>query len=226
MTIYEKLMCVQQNLKAPKNQFNFFGKYHYRSCEDIQEALKPIMAEVKAILLLNDEIVMIGSRYYIKASAIFQDAESNEKIVNVAYARETEDKPKMDAAQITGSCSSYARKYALNGLFCIDDAKDPDAVQPQQENQRNNTGSSRQPQAVSVGAAHIATIRKELERTGANEASVLSRYKLQRIENMTMEQYKKAMDVFKTMPSKVPDNYQMNLEEMQQGIYDKNMPFR
>lgn len=123
MNIQEKLLHIQQNLKAPKSQYNKFGDFHYRSCEDIQEAVKPILKDVKAVLLIGDEIVQIGSRFYIKATAALQDVESLEQITNTAFARETDEKPKMDAAQITGSCSSYARKYALNGLFCIDDAK-------------------------------------------------------------------------------------------------------
>lgn len=141
MTIYEKLFYVQQNLKAPKNQYNQFGDYHYRSCEDIQEALKPLMAQVKALLLVNDDIEQIGDRYYVKSTVVFQDTESNTGISNTAFAREIDSRPKMDAAQITGSCSSYARKYALNGLFCIDDAKDPDSMK---NDQQDNKGSTRQ----------------------------------------------------------------------------------
>ena len=113
----QKLLYVQQNLKAPKGQYNTFGDYHYRSCEDIQEALKPLLNDTKTVLLLDDELVQIGDRFYIKAVATFRDTETNECISNSAYARESEARPKMDAAQITGSCSSYARKYALNGLF-------------------------------------------------------------------------------------------------------------
>ena len=109
MKIEEKLWHIQQNLKAPKGQYNKFGDFHYRSCEDIQEAVKPLLKEVKAILLIGDEIVQIGDRFYIKATAALQDIESAERIVNTAYAREVEEKPKMDAAQVTGSCSSYAR---------------------------------------------------------------------------------------------------------------------
>lgn len=117
MNIQEKLLYIQQNLKAPKSQYNKFGDFHYRSCEDIQEAVKPILKDVKAVLLIGDEIVQIGNRFYIKATAALQDVESPEQITNTAFARETDEKPKMDAAQITGSCSSYARKYALKMLF-------------------------------------------------------------------------------------------------------------
>jgi hypothetical protein len=128
MTIYEKLMNVQANLKAPKSNYNSFGKYNYRSCEDILEGLKSHLTEVKAIVNLTDTIELIGDRYYIKATAIFIDAETGEKIEVSALAREDETKKGMDLAQVTGSVSSYARKYALNGMFCIDDTKDSDAT--------------------------------------------------------------------------------------------------
>lgn len=119
---------VQQKLKAPKNQYNSFGKYNYRSCEDILEGLKPHLEEVKATVILNDEVMLIGDRYYIKARVHFIDLEDGKELNSTAYAREDLDKKGMDLAQVTGSVSSYARKYALNGLFCIDDTKDSDAT--------------------------------------------------------------------------------------------------
>jgi hypothetical protein len=128
MSIYEKLAIVQLRLKAPKNQLNKFGNYNYRSCEDILEGVKPLLNEVKAVVVLNDSIELIGDRYYVKAEANFIDIESGEKFTASAYAREDIDKKGMDLAQVTGSVSSYARKYALNGLFCIDDTKDSDAT--------------------------------------------------------------------------------------------------
>lgn len=120
----EILNKIQRELKAPKNQFNSFGKYNYRSCEDILEAVKPLLGT--AILLLNDEIVNIGGYNYIKATVTIKDG--NDTISTTAYARESVDKKGMDDAQITGATSSYARKYALNGLFCIDDGKDNDVT--------------------------------------------------------------------------------------------------
>lgn len=126
MTVYEKLAKVQQTLIAPKNQYNSFGKYNYRSCEDILEGLKKPLSETKSAVQITDEIVNIGDRYYVKATAIFIDAESGNTVSNSAYARESDDKKGMDASQVTGATSSYARKYALNGLFCIDDVKDAD----------------------------------------------------------------------------------------------------
>lgn len=118
----EKLAKIQKELKATKDQFNKFGGYAYRSAESILEAVKPLLEG--AVLTLQDDIVLIGERYYIKATAIFKDGDFTES--TTAYAREPETKKGMDEPQITGTASSYARKYALNGLFCIDDNKDAD----------------------------------------------------------------------------------------------------
>lgn len=119
-----KLQEIQHKLKAPKGQYNNFGKYKYRSCEDILEAVKPILYEVGCTLTLTDTVELIGDRYYIKATAWLKGEDTDEVVT--AYAREAETKTGMDASQITGTASSYARKYALNGLFCIDDTKDAD----------------------------------------------------------------------------------------------------
>lgn len=126
MNLFEKLSTIQGELKAPKGQFNSFGKYAYRSCEDILEALKPLLVKYKAAVTLSDEIVLIGDRYYIKATAKIIDAETGEFLTTHALAREEDTKKGMDSSQLTGSTSSYARKYALNGLFSIDDNKDAD----------------------------------------------------------------------------------------------------
>lgn len=126
MNIYEKLSEIQNELKAPKGQYNKFGNYKYRSCEDILEAVKPICKKNKTTLIISDELQNIGDRYYIKATATLYDTEEEKSISNTAYAREEESKKGMDGSQITGTASSYARKYALNGLFNIDDTKDAD----------------------------------------------------------------------------------------------------
>lgn len=127
MNIYEKLSNIQNELKAPKGQLNKFGGYKYRSCEDILEAVKPICKKYNTVLVLSDELENIGDRYYIKAVAGLYDLEQEDvAIMNTAYAREEESKKGMDGSQITGTASSYARKYALNGLFNIDDTKDAD----------------------------------------------------------------------------------------------------
>ena len=120
--LHKKLWTIQQTLNAPKNQRNNFGGYNYRSAEDILEAVKPLLQNIT--LTVSDEIVLIGNRYYVKATATLSDGE--DAISVTAYAREEESKKGMDCSQLTGATSSYARKYALNGLFCIDDAKDPD----------------------------------------------------------------------------------------------------
>ena len=135
MTIYEKLLEIQHELKAPKSQYNSFGKYNYRSAEDILEAVKPLCYNNKVVLTLSDDIVLVNERYYVKACAVLTDAEKPESTILVsAYAREEEKKTGMDSSQVTGAASSYARKYALNGLFNIDDTKDSDFT---------NTGSKK-----------------------------------------------------------------------------------
>lgn len=118
-----KIAKIQQTLKAPKNQYNKFGGYYYRNCEDILESVKPLLGDL--ILTINDEIVQIGNRYYVRATATITDGEHEQSAT--AYAREEESKKGLDTSQVTGSTSSYARKYACNALFCIDDTKDADS---------------------------------------------------------------------------------------------------
>lgn len=146
MTIYEKLAKIQSTLKAPKGQYNAYGKFYYRSCEDILEAVKPLLAEAKATLTIGDELVLVGNRYYVKATVRFIDLETDAQIMNTAYAREDDTKKGMDGSQVTGASSTYARKYALNGLFCIDDTKDADATSgmPDQENSQKGNGGQKQ----------------------------------------------------------------------------------
>lgn len=126
MSVQQKLMKIQSELKAPKNQYNSFGKYHYRSCEDILEGVKPLLKEQGCVLRLSDDVVEVGGRVYVRATATIIDAETGDFEVASAYAREAEVRKGMDESQVTGTASSYARKYALNGLFCIDDTKDAD----------------------------------------------------------------------------------------------------
>lgn len=125
-SIYQKLVEIQANLKAPKNQFNKFGGYHYRSAEDIVDAVKPLLYERGLFQTITDEVVNIGDRYYVKATVSISDGQDS--ITVDAYAREIEDKKGAEPSQITGATSSYARKYAMNGLFAIDDNKDSDAT--------------------------------------------------------------------------------------------------
>ena len=143
-SILLKLAAIQQELKAPKTQFNKFGGYSYRKCEDILEAAKPILAKYKCILTCSDELVQQGDRHYIKATVTLMSAEDGNMIQTTAYAREEEEKKGMDGSQVTGASSSYARKYALNGLFCIDDTADSDTT---------NQGDDKAPQKAAGGAA-------------------------------------------------------------------------
>jgi hypothetical protein len=128
MSIFEKLAAVQAELKAPKSQFNKFGNYNYRNCEDIIEAAKPLLKKNGLMLALTDEISQVGDRYYVQATATVYEIETGGSFAVRAFAREEAEKKGMDGSQVTGASSSYARKYALNGLFAIDDTKDSDTT--------------------------------------------------------------------------------------------------
>ncbi|RAN53802.1 hypothetical protein B8A42_08720 [Dolosigranulum pigrum] len=143
MSLVQKLINIQKELKAPKNQRNNFGKYNYRSCEDILEAVKPLNAEQGLLLTIKDEIEYIDGRHYVKAVCEITDGDS--AITSCAYAREADNRKGMDEAQVTGSASSYARKYALNGLYLIDDTKDVDTEAHQKQVDRKQKQSNQQP---------------------------------------------------------------------------------
>ncbi len=180
MNIYEKLMKVQQELKAPKGQYNSFGKYKYRSCEDILEAVKPLLEKNKLTLTLTDTIVPASeTRFYVKATARLIDIESEEisTIENTAFAREDAEKKGMDGSQITGTASSYARKYALNGLFLIDDTKDADTDEYHE-------------QTKSITKAQI----KKLEELVDDIPAMLNYFKVDKIENMSYEAAKRIIE--------------------------------
>lgn len=139
MTVYKKLIKVQQELKAPKNQRNTFGNYNYRNAEDILEALKPILAKHEATATISYKVIVTGNMWtYVEATATFVDIETGEYTCTTGYAREAETKKGMDPSQITGSASSYAGKYALNGLFLIDDTKDADTDEHHRQTAGNN----------------------------------------------------------------------------------------
>lgn len=133
ITIYGKLLAIQSELNAPKNQKNTFGGYNYRSCEDILEAVKPLLKKHNVTLILSDSMKETNNRVYVEATARLIDIDTQEFVFNTAYAREEETKKGMDGSQVTGASSSYARKYALNGLFCIDDNKDSDKTNVEEE---------------------------------------------------------------------------------------------
>lgn len=156
-------MRIQQKLRAPKSQRNSFGGYNYRSCEDILEAVKPLLESEDAILTLGDELVQVGNRYYIKATATIEIGEWAKSVT--AYAREAEIKKGMDDSQITGTASSYARKYALNGLFLIDDTKDADTDEYAKTTQKPIKESNK---------INFKEIREKL--TEINDVDELNRY--------------------------------------------------
>lgn len=157
-TIYKKLIDVQSELKAPKNQRNSFGKYNYRSAEDILEALKPVLKEHGATVFLKDAIKVNEALWtYVEATATFVDVETGESVEVTAFAREPEIKKGMDSSQVTGTASSYARKYALNGLFLIDDTKDADT-----DEHRNQTGGQSQGSNGKISKDDVISIRLDL----------------------------------------------------------------
>lgn len=143
MSLKAKLMNIQVELKAPKNLHNSYGNYNYRNAEGILEALKPYEAKYKVCVIISDEIIGIGDRIYVKAIATIRDISSDEEITAVAYAREAETKKGMDDAQVTGATSSYARKYALNGLFLLDDTKDVDTDEYQAQKNKAEAKSKK-----------------------------------------------------------------------------------
>lgn len=181
--VLKKLLEIQVELKAPKNQYNSFGNYSYRSCEDILEAVKPLCKKHGCVLTLTDAVKQVGDRYYIEATAILFDVETAEMISSTASAREPQTKKGSDESQITGAASSYARKYALNGLFDIDDTKDADGeekpttpapkpttpkpVTPAPSKPMNNTvkfiSDAQRTRLFAMAKGHEDIIRKELE---------------------------------------------------------------
>lgn len=137
--IYQKLLAIQSELKAPKSQFNKFGGYSYRSCEDILEAVKSLLVKNNATIILQDKVELIGDRYYVKVVAKFIDVETGESIETEALARESDQIKGMQASQITGATSSYARKYALGSLLLLDDCKDADAIHSKEDSNKSHS---------------------------------------------------------------------------------------
>lgn len=188
LSLREKLMRIQVEMKAPKNLYNSFGKYKYRNAEGIQEALKALEKEYKVTTILKDEIVDVSGKIYVKVTATIMDCESDEFIWTTAFAREADAKKGMDEAQVTGATSSYARKYALNALFLLDDTKDVDT----EEYQSQKKESKPQPAQATAPASADRNIRQELvnycSELGIDPREVARTYKLN--NSSTDEEFK------------------------------------
>ena len=207
MNVYEKLLKIQTQLNAPKNRQNKFGGYSYRSCEDILEAVKPLLEKNKATIVLQDEIRQVGDRYYVAAEAklIDLEAETNNFVWANAFAREPEEKKGMDAAQITGTASSYARKYALNALLLIDDAKDPDTDEYKIEQdakaaktEKKKTSAKKEGADATdldgfVTDAQLKTLEMLLKKAGITVEKFNSIYSLAMISELPAEKYDDAV---------------------------------
>ena len=199
MNVYEKLLSIQTELKAPKSQYNSFGKYSYRNCEDILEAVKPILARCKAALFLSDEVVEIGQRIYVKATATLVNVEQpDEKIAVTAYAREEESKKGMDGSQVTGASSSYARKYALNGLFDVDDTKDSDTTNnsgnnPQQSSKQQQKSTKKDSQPQKPKSSKLSKESADAINKAIKEYSTQSGMKIAEVVNIIQQELGKPM---------------------------------
>ena len=186
--ILEKLQKVQNEIKAPKNLYNSFGKYKYRNVEGILESFKPYGKKYGLALTISDEIVQIGERIYVKAIASLHDIETSESIQNTAFARESLEKKGMDDSQITGTASSYARKYALNGLFLLEDTKDADT-----DEYHNQVSQEEEQKIEEISNMKIAPLKVDVlkKRCAADDVPldrILKLYKLKSIEDMTEKQ--------------------------------------
>lgn len=195
MNIYEKLSAIQSELKCPKGQYNSFGKFKFRSCEDILEAVKPICRKYNALLVLEDTVEAIGDRIYVKAIAVLWDIENpGESLSNQAYAREDEEKKGMDGSQLTGTSSSYARKYALNGLFNIDDTKDADTNEFHELNEQEMTDVGEQP----IGQTKLDTI-KALNLDAEKAKKVLEEFGYSKSSAIKVKDFAKVFEALKKL---------------------------
>lgn len=198
--ILTKLNKIQTELKAPKGQFNSFGKYKYRSCEDILEGVKPLLAETKCTLTVKDKVVLIGDRYYIEATATLCDCESGELYENTAFAREEESKKGMDSSQVTGATSSYARKYALNGLLAIDDTKDSDSTnQHGKDDKPDPQGDIPEKEKVDtskkITEVQAQAILQLALDTKSNVQELCKYYEVSSLEELNLEQWNGAVKI-------------------------------
>lgn len=182
MSVYKKLADIQKELFVPKGNRNDFGNYNYRSCEDILKTVKPLCEKHGCVLHMTNDLVNIGERNYVEACCTLVDLESSESVYSKAHAREDEDRKGMSGDQLTGAASSYARKYALAGLFCIDNEKDSDAT--------NTHGAESDKPIV---AEEMGKLKLEMLRTGVTEEAICERNKIASINDLTHKQYEATM---------------------------------
>lgn len=192
MSIYEKLLKIQLELKAPKNQYNSFSNFYYRNTEDILEGLKPLLAKYNSTITISDNIEMLGNHYYVRAAVNFVDIENGEMISVSALAREEENRKGMDGSMLTACSSSYARKYALNGLFCIDDSKDVDFTSNNQPAKKDNKQeNNKKSYKLSDGQVNRLLVIGSV--AGYSAEQVLKRckekYNVDNFKDLTKEQY-------------------------------------
>lgn len=202
LSIREKLNKIQVELKAPKNLFNSFGKYHYRNAEGIQEALKPLEKTYGVITTLSDSIEEVGGRIYVKATATLADVGTGESISVSAYAREAAEKKGMDDAQVTGATSSYARKYALNGLFLLDDTKDVDTEEYQAQANTEPKKATSKPKTTPAfeynpTIDYRQAVRDYIKKVGIEPNTIIAECKLR--PDSPNEEWAKALDYAKKM---------------------------
>lgn len=207
MSIKDKLMQIQVELKAPKNLYNSFGKYKYRNAEGICEAVKPFLKEQNVSLVLSDDIIAVADRIYVKSNATLMDNETDEQITVSAMARESSEKKGMDDSQITGTASSYARKYALNGLFLLDDTKDADSDEYKQENDAKQEKKQKEKEFEQVGDMTISkikvdTLKKRCEQDNVPLEYILKSFNLEKLEDMTEKQFSQTVNNWKVVCEK------------------------
>lgn len=211
MTVYRKLLSVQSELKAPKGQYNSFGKYAYRNAEDIKEALKPLLVKHEATLIIDINVIEMGNGWiFEEAIAKFVDIETGDSVQAKGYAREATDKKGMDVSQISGSTNSYAAKYAMNGLFLLDDTKDADSEEYHKQTNRTQKAPVKQPpkQAspkinADIAKAYKDGIQQVITLTGKNDGSImkwfLKNLNVTMIENITLDQTAKADELLEQL---------------------------
>ena len=201
MSIYEKLSHIQNEIKVPKNLYNKFGNYYYRNAETIFDTVKPVCMKHRTTLVVSDEIVNVDGRFYVKGIATLCDWDSDKEVMNVAYAREEEAKKGMDASQVTGSCSSYARKYALNGLFNLDDNKDSDSPEQREEMEARAKANVKNVENKKEKAEVLATESqlKMIHELGNEERieGLKKHYKVNELSELTIDQASQAIKILK-----------------------------